>query len=121
MRVVILDNLDQPNKNGHMYTTESIQKIIDDFKDKQVFGQLGIPRDMSSSIDLTQSTHYVTNLRIENNSLVGDIKIIKEPDVMEQFSHLQFGFRPTGFGKLKEDGTIYDYTLRSIDYVQNPS
>jgi len=121
MRVVILDNLDQPNKNGHIYTTELIQKIVDEFKDKQVFGQLGIPKDMSSSIDLTQVTHYVTNPRIENNSLVGDVKVIKDPALMEQFSNLQFGFRPTGFGALKEDGTVYDYTLRSIDFVHEPA
>lgn len=126
----VILTLDTPNANGRTYTTESIQQIIDKFNERQaagaaVLGELGYPTENFSIVEISNVSHQVTNMRIENGKLLGTIKLLNTPNGIILKNLLDKGhcggFRPRGFGDVSADGTITNYKLISIDYVNDPA
>lgn len=111
---------DVPNKNGRIYPTEMIEKMIREVGDRPIFGHVGLPD--GTSIDLVNVSHQVTGLRMENGNLVGTVKILDTP--MGQYLKAILlaearDYRMSGTGFVSVDGEVSDYTLISIDAVQD--
>jgi hypothetical protein len=115
MKVKILE-LDKPNKNGRIYPTAVIAKSLESVK-YPVFGELGFNPygGVLATIDVSNISHKVENLRIEDGFLVGDVTVLKTPKglILEQvISNAEF--LPKGTGSIDKDGNISEYSLISV-------
>ncbi len=120
--------LDQPNKNGRVYTTELVNKIIETVSG-DVYGTIGLSSE--GTIDLERISHKTTNLRIEDGYWVGDITILDTrhgynlrsliDTSLAMGNTIGIDFRPTGYSTINVDGIIdvNAYKLISIDAVND--
>lgn len=98
--VVIIPELNKPNRNGRIYTTAIANSIIEQCQKtpQQAFsGMIGMPnidtaifhttkysdnpeafRDLLR-VPLEEMSHQVTNLRIVNEQLIGDVSLLNTP------------------------------------------
>lgn len=119
--IIQILNLDVPNKNGRIYPTDVMERVIKNFESKKVFGQLGLPT-ADAPVDVSKVTHYVDNLRIENGNLIGTAHIVSDNPLFYLDKEVTgFGFRPKGLGKIDENGVVTEYELLSIDLVRDPA
>ena len=123
--------LDHPNKNNHIYSTEAIQEALTRLPE-QLVGEFGpsysnvdylIP-DSIFNVDLSNVSHRVDNLRIEDGYLVGDITTLKTPAGISLESILEeVDFRPRSIGTIVRDGNgngiITDINIISVDAVMD--
>lgn len=59
---------------GRQYKEEDLNKLV---VGKTMFGELGV--GMGTTIDLERVSHTITNIRIVDGDLVGDIDFLKTP------------------------------------------
>ena len=122
----ILD-CDVPNKNGHIYSTETAKSIIEKAGNRPLFGRIGMaPGD---SIVLEDVSHQISNLRIKDGQLIADIEVLQTPQgkVLESLMVKEDGtprdinvdFRVSGWGNIDAEGTITDFILREISAVND--
>lgn len=119
--------LDVPNKNNHIYPRVEIERVVERWADKSMFGQIDMPpgNEGSLSVDPSRASHVVENLRIDdNNCLIGDITVLKTPQgtVLDDLLTVDgLCFRSAGIGKatLDENGhvVITEYQMLSINAV----
>ena len=120
---------DVPATNGVIYTKEQFtrlrtykntsgfgdpetweESLIDHFNNsgpKVMCGQIGHPAD--SKIALLKASHYVENIRIEENELVGDVEILDTSSgklLTDLIEHIVF--RPRCLGSITDDIAIID-------------
>ena len=115
-----LMKLDTLNKNGRIYTTESVNKAIQEANDKsekgQLLGELGYGNVVD--IDLKNVSHKISELKIEDNSVVGEIEILDTPsgnklkDILDQVV-----FRPRGTGNINDKGEVENFKIISFDAI----
>lgn len=116
MKVQLL-KLDEKNLNGRIYSTVEIEKAISQIKDGGVFGVNGAQE--TPFIDVSKISMSAKNLRVEDGYLVADVKVLDTPAGKElQLMLDDVEFRPSGYGRVNEDGTLSDYTLLSISAVK---
>ena len=115
--------LDSPNKNGRIYTKECMKKAIADTKklieEKRFLGELEQPQ--YTGINLSNVSHMITDLRIEENKIVADIQVLKTPKgilLQEMMDAKEIEFVQRGLGKIGKDNIVTDYTLITIDAVR---
>lgn len=136
--LVKVQQLDVPNKNGRVYSTETMTKAIEEFKQRErpLFGCV---RLSTLPQEVENISHEIKDLRIEGDYLVAELHVLETPkgDILRtmcipnpDLGYLEdpafnVGFRPAGKGDVRilEDGTVevYNYTLLSIDLVSNPA
>ena len=121
MKVTIIVNLNKPNKNGRIYTVESMEEAIKRCGGK-LNGQIGIAEN--SFIEPKNVSHQFEKLWIEDGKLMGEMKIVDNVSGMilsEMLKTDSVAFRSAGYGKLNtnDDGTVTvsDYTLMSVNAV----
>lgn len=130
----------QKNLNGRIYTRETAEEIVDQFKRKvaeqgHLFGQIGHPENLQ--VSLANVSHNVNDIRIENNRIVGDITVMDTPSGKVLKSLVEIGmkdyqgilveivnphggpmvFRPRSIGTVNDDGTVELQELISFDAV----
>jgi hypothetical protein len=123
---------DVPNTNGYMYPREVVEKAIEKFKDKKLYGGLDFQLTVEMPfIQMKDMAFTVDHLRLaEDNDihqgqwLWGDVRILSTPhgQVMKQVLHQsggldQYAFRTAGLGRIEpKDGihVITDYELIAI-------
>ena len=111
--------LDVPNKNGRIYSSESIQKILD--QKKEIVGCI----DMSQNgiVDLCKISHFCEDLKIKDGWLVCSVRVLDTHygKILKETINTGFtpDFRISGFGKVQADGTVTELEIRSIDAVQD--
>jgi len=86
----LISQLDLPDANGNIWSSEGAKKAINEYqklkvKERRALGELdhaikwepwnGFPR----AVNLNNVSHQITNLKIEDNILIGDIKILDTP------------------------------------------
>jgi hypothetical protein len=124
MRAKILE-LNVPNKNGRIYTTEAVQAAIEQTKGRDIFGSIGYPDDFNGTVNLERVSHRAVNIRIEDGDVFADIKIMNTPNgkILKQLegADVPLHFRPAGFANIAADGTVSDYQIISIDVVHDPA
>ena len=98
--------LNEPNKNGHVYTTETIQAALDKFENKD---RLFVTPTFSgtSDISLHEIIAKVNNARIEGNRLLGEIEFLPGlPAYDSTYEQLlkdeKISIRPKGLGGLRK-------------------
>lgn len=113
---------DVPNRNGRIYPTSLIEKVIKAAGDDKILGGMGVPDNPMTACDLSTISHSISNLRIESGWLVGDVTVLGTPQgkVLEQCIDV-LDFRMMGYGSIStsENGTVIldDYVLTAISAV----
>lgn len=62
---------DLPDTSGNIYTIEVLQAIVQQCKDKSIVGMIEMPNHVFASAD--KVSHEVNNIRLEGNTLYGDV------------------------------------------------
>ena len=116
---------DVTNRNGRVYTEEAIEKMIEDFNEKRgmhgVFlGQLGFPENID--VTLSEVSHDVEKIYLEEKTLFGDIKILETPkgDLLKGL--IEMGgivFRPRSAGNVDSSGEVQNVNLISVDAISS--
>lgn len=121
---IIRQLLDSPNRNGRIYTKECMEKAITDTKklieEKRFLGEL-LEQSQYTGINLSNVSHMVTDLRIEENKIAVDIQVLKTPKgilLQEMMDAKEIEFVQRGLGKIGKDNIVTDYTLIAIDAVR---
>jgi hypothetical protein len=133
----ILLTLNNPNKNGRVYSTEVIQQMLDNCVNEPILGELAsieLYADLNSieyqTVDTSKVSHRIDNVRIEGDNLIGDVTILKTPmgitliDILTNIGLEYGGFRPRmrGVASLIDNvPTITECKLISVDYVNDPA
>lgn len=120
MRIDIL-TLDVPTPAGRIFTAECVNEAIKKFEGSQVLGELGLSNN--SVINFERVSHQVTDLRVEDGKLTGEMRIIKTPlgDTLNTLmkSGVDIKFTPRGYGEVDIDGVVRNYEILSIDAFGN--
>lgn len=72
--------LDVPNLNNRVYPEDVIKRAIEQWQDETMIGQIGMPAGPTMVVDYDNVSHQITNLRIENGSLIADITVLDTPN-----------------------------------------
>lgn len=106
---------DFPNGNGRIYPMSALEHCVEKAKAGPVLGSLGLTEGVS--VALSEVSHTVENLRIEEGYLVGDVTVLDTPkgQALEKLID-SCDFRSTGTGLIR-GGHVVDYNLISIDAV----
>lgn len=119
------------NKNGRIYPRSIMEKEVARYQSlieqKRSLGELGHPAN--PQINLNQVSHLITNLRFENDNVVGRAKVLDTPmgKIAKNFIEegVMLGVSSRGLGSLKEkDGIMEvqdDFHLATVDIVADPS
>lgn len=103
--LAVVQELDKPNLNGRLYPSDVMENAAKRF-----------------SVPANNSLKYTVNkLYVKDGQLLGEIEIYDEQMMNEVCVKANVGFRPSGVGDVDENGVISNYTLTSIDYVNNPA
>ncbi len=121
-KTFVVMELDKPNKNNRIYTRKCMEQAIADTKklveENRFVGELD--QISSTSVNVSNVSHIVKNIRIEDNKVLADIQILNTPrghQLKELLDEKKISFVPRGLGKIDSDRTISDYKLISIDAV----
>jgi hypothetical protein len=120
------------NRNNRMYKKPILEREINKYQqlieEKRALGELGHPSN--PTINLHQASHLITNLRFENNDIIGRAKILDTPmgKIAKNFIEegVKLGVSSRGLGSLKvnENGVNVvqdDFHLATVDIVADPS
>jgi hypothetical protein len=123
---------EQKNRNGRVYPKPIMEKAVNKYVTEQVskkraVGELNHPE--GPTVNLDKVSHLITDLRFENNDVVGKAQILDTP--MGQIvkglleGGVQLGVSTRGMGSLEQrNGVMYvkdDFILNTVDIVQDPS
>lgn len=114
---VKIQKLDEPNKNGVVYTSEEMARAIQE-REQPVLGQLGALQD--GMVDLTKVTHQFSNLAVEDGWLVGELKVLSTPygpTLQQLMDANDIAFRVSGLGRVGDDGVVTEFKLISVGAV----
>lgn len=115
MKIKILE-LDKPNKNRRIYSKETIEVAINKLENRTIYGCSEM--NDKGFIDVAKISHRISDLQIENNFLIGELKPIEGYDFLFDFPD---NFRPNGVGELCDNGEVKNYSIISIDFTTNPA
>lgn len=123
MKVVIIEQLGKPNKNGRLYDIPSLKHAIDK-ANSTCMGRIGMPE--SFDLNISEISHKIENLRFENNNLIGDLVILDTPQgrkMIKMMESTQLVFRTAGVGTISSsnDGTkiVKDYEILSVNAISS--
>lgn len=106
----IIANAGQPNKNGRIYPRVVLEKVVQDNLDKEGIGVFGSDYTNGSfGLDLSKSAFTWSNLQLEGDNLVADIKVLSTPhgNILKQFAS-DMAFRSIGTATISEDNIVGD-------------
>ena len=123
---------EQKNRNGRIYPRMIMENAVNKYAKEQVatkraVGELNHPE--GPTVNLDKVSHLITDLKIEENNVMGKATILDTP--MGQIvkglleGGVQLGVSTRGMGSLEKRGdAMYvkdDFMLNTIDIVQDPS
>lgn len=111
--------LDVPsNRTGRVYTTAVIRQAINMLPtDCSLYAAADCTLETppSSTVLLENITHLVSNLRIENNWLIADVKPLNTPKYQElSATGAEFIFNLAGIGTIHDGNIVKDYTITHL-------
>lgn len=105
--------LDQVNQNGRIYPASELEKAVQQLAGKSLPGTIGY-QDVEHA--LANPAFEVNNLRVDGNTLRGDITF-RNSLAMEMVESGEAVVRPFGTGEVDEQGRVIDYTLKSLAII----
>lgn len=118
----ILKIADVVERNGRMYPQAELEKAVTKFQEKVknqqgVLGILGEP-EHAGKINLYEISHAVTNVRMEDDKMVADLKVLDTPNGKILKQMLEAGASPqfsvSGYGSVRDDGTVVDFEIVTV-------
>ena len=123
---------DKKNRNGRIYPKPIMEKAVgkyvsDQVSKKRAVGELNHPE--GPTVNLDKVSHLITDLKLENNDVVGKAQVLETPmgKIVEGLLEggVQLGVSTRGMGSLEQkNGAMYvkdDFILSTVDIVQDPS
>ena len=123
---------EQKNRNGRIYPKMIMEKAVNKYAKEQVatkraVGELNHPE--GPTVNLDKVSHLITDLKIEDNNVMGKATILDTPmgEIVKGLLEggVQLGVSTRGMGSLEKRGdAMYvkdDFMLNTIDIVQDPS
>ena len=123
---------EQKNRNGRIYPKPVMEAAVKKYANEQVktkraVGELNHPD--GPTVNLDKVSHLITDLKFEDNNVMGKARILDTP--MGQIvkglleGGVQLGVSTRGMGSLERRGdAMYvkdDFMLNTVDIVQDPS
>ena len=103
------------SRSGFVYNTSVMQKAIDELNEtqRQIVAAVELPRSgpITFSVPMEDITHMVSNVRIEDNFLVADVRKLETPKANMFGPDCSWKFFPAGTASLKDNNMVTDYTL----------
>jgi len=123
---------DKATENKRLYGKQlwerEIVRLEKSMSNRQLFGELDHPSD--GRTQLKRASHIVTNLSIDNNTVVGEAEVL-DTDAGRNLkallnSNCRIGVSSRGYGSVKPDGkgndvVQEDYKLVTFDFVADPA
>ena len=123
---------EQKNRNGRIYPKMIMEKAVNKYAKEQVatkraVGELNHPE--GPTVNLDKVSHLITDLKVEDNNVMGKATILGTPmgEVVKGLLEggVQLGVSTRGMGSLEQrESAMYvkdDFMLNTIDIVQDPS
>ena len=123
---------EQKNRNGRIYPKMIMENAVKKYAKEQVatkraVGELNHPE--GPTVNLDKVSHLITELKVEDNNVMGKATILGTPmgEVVKGLLEggVQLGVSTRGMGSLERRGdAMYvkdDFMLNTIDIVQDPS
>jgi len=110
--------LNKPNLNGRTYTTEVVQKAIDDCQWRVDQRRMLLERgyDLSFDVNVENACGIITKLEIDGDFLEGDVEYFSD---FEKFVGIPI--RPKAMGTIDEHGIIHDLQFISFYHTDDPA
>ena len=127
----LMQKADTENGNGRVYGSKILNREIKNYKkvvkDNRALGELDHPE--SSVVNLQNVSHIVTDVWMENNDVMGKIKVLDTPSgkILHSLinSGVKVGISSRGLGSVKKKGgrdvVEEDFQLICFDIVSDPS
>jgi len=120
------------NKNQRIYSKDDMVKEVSRYvkemvEPKRAMGELNHPT--SAEVDLERACHIITNLKVENNYVMGRSQVLSTPmgQIVRSLINdgVKVGMSSRALGKLNEEAgginRVTDMRLVAIDCVADPS
>tara|TARA_R100001163_G_C5014690_1_gene159446 strand:+ start:96 stop:701 length:606 start_codon:yes stop_codon:yes gene_type:complete len=119
------------NGNGRVYPPKVLMREVQNYKklvkERRALGELDHPED--SVINLKNASHMVTDIWMDNNTVMGKVQVLNTPSgqVLQSLveSGVKLGISSRGMGSVSENAgqTIVqeDFQLICFDFVSEPS
>jgi hypothetical protein len=127
----IVQKADTVNGNGRVYPYDVLKKEVQNYqkivKENRALGELDHPDD--SVINLRNASHMITKIWMDNNDVMGKIKVLDTPSgkILRSLveSGVKLGISSRGMGSVTDSGgqtTVEeDFQLICFDMVSEPS
>lgn len=127
----VMQKCDHLNGNGRIYPEAVLRREMKNYEkiveDRRALGELDHPDD--SVINLKNTSHMVTKIWWEGDSVMGKVKVLDTPsgNILKSLvrSGVKLGISSRGLGSTRKEGgkTIVedDFQLICFDFVQEPS
>jgi hypothetical protein len=123
---------EQKNRNGRIYPKPVMEAAVKKYANEQVktkraVGELNHPD--GPTVNLDKVSHLITDLKFEDNNVMGKARILDTPlgQIVKGLLEggVQLGVSTRGMGSLEKRGdAMYvkdDFMLNTVDIVQDPS
>jgi hypothetical protein len=119
------------NGNGRVYPPQVLTREVKNYqklvKERRALGELDHPDD--SVINLRNASHMVTQIWMENNTVMGKVRVLNTPSgkILQELVNdgVKLGISSRGMGSVSESKghTIVedDFQLICFDFVSEPS
>ena len=120
LNVPLIISSRKKNLNGRVYSKKILKNILPELCEKanerRLLGELGFGE--TKGVSLSNVSHLIKNIRIEENVLLGDIEIL-ETDSGEILKSTidNVVFRPRGLGYVNKRGNISEYEIITFDAI----
>ena len=97
------------------YSSELIQCAINEFSNAHPL--ITEQNSGARPVDISHAIGYITDMRIENSNLIGEVHYFKDAEIFNTYS-----VRPNGVGALDDDGVVADgYRLIGFYITNDPA
>lgn len=119
---------EEKNGNGRIYALDEMQQVVEAAMQKinssgPIMGELEHPNSLQ--INLANVSHAITEMKMDNNRVIGKMRILNTPagnivkGIME--GGVKLGVSSRGTGSVSPDGRVKGFNFTTVDVVSTPS
>lgn len=118
-------NIDTKNENGRIYPKDLVEKAVLKYNEnKEQIGLGTLEFQDTLEMDPNNISHKISNVRIEENNVVCDVKLLNTPKgklVQDLLKDMQLSVATAGTGRVDKDGVVTEFELHHTAIISNPS